>query len=118
MNKVKVRIPATTTNLGPGFDCLGLALGLYNTVELNLTNGKTQVEVVGEGANELLKPESNWVLRGIKKVYQRIGITCPPLHLKLINRIPFARGLGSSAAAYLGGLVSGRITLDLAFVLF
>ncbi len=109
MKKVRVRIPATTTNLGSGFDCLGLALSLYNTVELEMGNGKTTVEVKGEGEEELHNHESNWVLLGIRKLYQKIGKPCPVLHLTLINEIPFARGLGSSAAAYLGGLVSANL---------
>ena len=109
MKKIRVRIPATTTNLGSGFDCLGLALSLYNTVELEVGDGKTTVTVKGEGEEELHKPESNWVLLGIRKLYQKIGKHCPTLHLTLINKIPFSRGLGSSAAAYLGGLVSANL---------
>ena len=88
MRKIKIRIPATTTNLGPGFDCLGLALTLYNTVELSVAEGKQRVEVRGEGQKELENADSNMVLRGIKKVYAKIGEPCPLLHLKLHNQIP------------------------------
>ncbi len=108
MKKVKVLIPATTTNLGPGFDCLGLALTLYNTVELSLRKGNSLLDITGEGAGELNHKKSNWVVRGIEKVYEILGEECPPVHLKLDNRIPLARGLGSSAAAYLGGLISAN----------
>ena len=109
MSKIKVRIPATTTNLGPGFDCLGLALSLYNTVELEITKGKHRIEVTGEGRTELEKPDYNLVLHAVEKVYEKIHQPCPPVYLRLTNQIPFARGLGSSAAAYLGGLTAANV---------
>lgn len=112
MKKVKVRVPATTANLGPGFDVLALALRLYNTVEMEVVSGKSkkklQIDIVGEGKNNLPRDRRNIVYRAAKLVFDRFHFAPKTLHLKLINRIPLASGLGSSAAARIGGLVSAN----------
>ncbi|GAB6157013.1 homoserine kinase [Desulfotomaculum varum] len=113
MNNIRVLIPATTANMGPGFDCLGMALGLYNEVHMALSPGRLAIDVEGEGAAEIEKDERNIVWQAAQRVFQEIGQTNPGLYIKLINKIPTARGLGSSAAAIVGGLVAAnRLTGD------
>lgn len=111
---VKVRVPATTSNLGPGFDVLGLALGLYNDVELDAMGapGPLRVEVRGEGAAALPKDGSNMAVQAALTAARPHAKRLGALHFRFINRIPLARGLGSSAAARLGGLLAVRALLD------
>lgn len=109
MKRVKVRVPATTANLGPGFDVLALALRLYNTVEMEVGTDKTgkklQIDIVGEGEGNLPRDRRNIVYRAAKLVFDKFHPAPYTLRLKLNNRIPLASGLGSSAAARIGGLV-------------
>ncbi|HSM54990.1 MAG TPA: homoserine kinase [Candidatus Sulfomarinibacteraceae bacterium] len=109
---VTVTVPATTANLGPGFDCLGLALSLHNTVVLEITPGGLTVLVEGEGVGALPVDESNLVVRAIKRLFAFCGRPVPGLHITLRNRIPVASGLGGSAAAVLGGLLAANHFLD------
>jgi len=114
---VKVRVPATTANLGPGYDVLGLALELYNFVELEKA-GKLSIEIEGEGADSLPKDESNIAYQAAQEVFKAVNGKPSTIHLKLINGIPLARGLGSSAAARIGAikaaneLVGGKLTSE------
>jgi len=112
MKRVKVKVPATTANLGPGFDVLALALQLYNTVEMEVgtekKGKKLQIDIVGEGEENLPRDRRNIVYRAAKLVFDKFHLVPNTLHLKLINRIPLASGLGSSAAARIGGLVSAN----------
>jgi len=112
MKRVKVRVPATTANLGPGFDVLALALRLYNTVEMEVGKDKTrkklQIDIVGEGEEELPRDSSNIVYRAAKFVFDRLRFAPGALRIRLNNRIPLASGLGSSAAARIGGLVGAN----------
>jgi homoserine kinase len=101
---ISVRIPATTANLGPGFDTLGMALQLYNEVELMYSSNGSSIEIVGEGAHSLPRNENNIVYQSIAKFYAYLGKAMPGLKIRTINRIPLARGLGSSSAAIIGGL--------------
>jgi homoserine kinase len=106
---MRVRAPATTANLGPGFDSLGLALQLYNELEVvERTGGVTEVEVSGEGAGAIPTDESNAVLGAMRCVYQRLGRPLPPVYLRQTNAILLARGLGSSAAATAAGIVAAN----------
>ena len=105
--RVHVRIPATSANLGPGFDALGLALALYNDVEADEGDGVT-VTVEGEGAGELPNGADNVVARGVRLAFEAAGRSFKGVALRCTNRIPPARGLGSSAAAWVGGLVAGN----------
>lgn len=112
--RVRVRIPASTANLGPGFDVLGLALALYNDVELaalSLGESSPAIQVEGEGAETLPRDARNVVYRAIQRVFDAAGQPIPPLRISLRNRIPLARGLGSSAAAVIGGLVAANTWL-------
>ncbi|GII75140.1 homoserine kinase [Sphaerisporangium rufum] len=107
---VAVRVPATSANLGPGFDSLGLALGLYDEVAAELLpGGPTEVQVEGQGAGELDPGEGHLVVRSLRAVLDRAGVPQPAgVRLRCRNRIPHARGLGSSSAAICAGLLAGR----------
>ena len=107
MSKAQVIVPASTTNLGPGFDVLGMALNLYNTFEIE-TSDKLNIEVEGEGSDILSRDESNLVYQSAKKLFDSIGEKIPPLNIRIINNIPLARGLGSSGTAIVGGLMSAN----------
>ncbi|NLJ33745.1 MAG: homoserine kinase [Firmicutes bacterium] len=104
----RVQVPATTANIGSGFDCLGLALDLYNTLEVEEIGEGLEIQVFGEGAGELPHSKENLVYRSLLRTYQELGITPPPLRLKMTNEIPLARGLGSSAAAIVAGIVAAN----------
>lgn len=106
-----VRVPATTANLGPGFDCLGLALGIFNTVQLALAE-TTAVEVTGCGAEALPRDEGNLILVAARRVAAAAGAQVGGWALRQHNDIPLARGMGSSSAAIVGGLVAANALLD------
>lgn len=105
-HRVEVRVPATTANLGPGFDCLGMALELFNLVRLE--TGRSGVVVTGEGADTLPAGPENLVYRAVERAFERAGHPMPSLALSCRNFIPLARGLGSSSAAIVGGLVAAN----------
>src|SRR5918999_34830 len=105
--KVHVRVPATSANLGAGFDALGLALALHNDVYVEAAP-RTIVTVEGEGTGRLPATERNVVVRGIRLVYDQLGRAHEGWSVRCVNRIPPARGLGSSAAAWVGGIVAGN----------
>ena len=109
--RVHVRVPATTANLGPGFDALGLALSLYNDVHLARA-AETAVTVEGEGTGRLPTTEKNVVVRAIRLVYDAVGRAPEAWSVHCVNRIPPARGLGSSAAAWVGGIAAANALLD------
>src|SRR5215813_2651974 len=107
---VRVRVPATSANLGPGFDTLGLALGLHDEVEARVTPAGLTIEVSGEGADDLLDAgEKHLVVRAMRVAFDDLGVSQPPgLALRCVNRIPHGRGLGSSAAAIVAGILAAR----------
>lgn len=107
MEGVKVRVPATSANLGPGFDCLGLALTLYNRLEAHEDVG-LRIEVEGEGAELIPRDASNLAYQAMKRAYEAAGRECPGFFIRQINAIPFSKGLGSSAAAVVGGLAAAN----------
>ena len=117
-NSIRVAAPATTANLGPGYDCLGMALDLWNTIEVEpLPPGQPpEVSVVGEGAGELESGPGNLVYRSMEFLYRELGRQMPPLRLHCDNGIPLARGLGSSAAAIAGGLAAANALSEAQFV--
>ena len=112
MSLIKVKSPATTANLGPGFDCLGMAVDIWNFLEVEwCTNNilqETSIEVYGEGSDELATDTSNLVYQAIKFLFLEAGHQLPPLRLRCENNIPLSRGLGSSAAAISSGLVAAN----------
>src|SRR5258706_7364382 len=102
---VRVAVPATSANLGPGYDALGLALDLEDEVTAEVTSGGFQVEVVGEGAGEVPTGADHLVVRTMRRTFELLGAGQPDgLALSCLNRIPHARGLGSSSAAIVAGL--------------
>jgi homoserine kinase len=110
---VHVRVPATSANLGPGFDALGLALSLYDDLEVRVTEGGLSIEVDGDGAADLAAAgEDHLVVRALRAGFAAFsddGRQPPGLALRCVNRIPHGRGLGSSAAAIVGGLLAAQV---------
>ncbi|MEV4093428.1 homoserine kinase [Streptosporangium saharense] len=114
--KVTVRVPATSANLGPGFDTLGLALGLYDEVEASLftpdggpDSRAVKIAVSGEGTGELDQGEGHLIVRTMRTTFERMGLPQPRgIRLNCLNRIPHARGLGSSSAAICAGVLAAR----------
>jgi homoserine kinase len=101
---VTVRTPATSANLGPGFDALGLALTLYDEVTAEVVDGDTTVEVTGEGAGELPRGEDHLIVQSMRRAFERLGGQPKGIRLRCVNAIPQARGLGSSSAAIVAGV--------------
>ena len=98
-------MPATSANLGPGFDAFGLALGLYD--ELTVTPAESiSVEVSGAGAGEVALDESHLVVRAVQAGLEALGVSVPGFVLRCENRVPHGRGLGSSSAAIVGGIAA------------
>ena len=102
----KITVPASTANLGAGFDCLALALQCYLSVtgELIDTNSPWQLTLEGEGAASLPANEQNFIIQVAQQVAQALSVHLPSLHLTINNQIPLSRGLGSSAAAITAGI--------------
>lgn len=110
---VRVRVPATSANLGPGFDALGLALGHHDEVEVRALAGTdVDVEVTGEGAGELPTGEDHLVVQAIRAALDDVGAPQVGLHLQCRNAIPHGRGLGSSAAAVVAGILAARMLIS------
>jgi len=101
---VRVRVPATSANLGPGFDAFGLALGYYDDVEVTLRPSGLSVAV--EGTENVSRGEDNLVVRAIRATFDELGRPQPGLAVRCVNRVPHGRGLGSSAAAIVAGVVA------------
>jgi homoserine kinase len=97
-------VAASSANLGPGFDSLGLALSLYDEIAVETIESGLEVEVEGEGAGQVPLDGSHLVVRAIEHGLQATGVTAPGLIVRCHNAIPHSRGLGSSAAAVVGGL--------------
>lgn len=109
---VRLTVPATSANLGPGFDSLGLALDLRDELTASITGAGLEVDVVGEGAAELPTDEQNLVVRAMREAFDVLGEQPPGLRLGCRNVVPHARGLGSSAAAIVGGIHLARALVE------
>jgi homoserine kinase len=105
---VRVRVPATSANLGPGFDALGLALALHDDVDAWISDSGLSVEISGEGADLASAGEKHLVVRAMRAAFAVAGGQPPGLGLRCVNRIPHGRGLGSSAAAVVAGILAAR----------
>lgn len=105
---VRVTVPATSANLGPGFDSLGLALSLRDELEAEVLPEGLLVEVEGAGADGVPRDESHLVVRAMRAAFDLMGAQPPGLRLSCRNAIPHARGLGSSSAAIVAGVVLAR----------
>ena len=112
--QVLVRAPATSANLGPGFDALGLALTLYDEVAVRVIPSGLTIDVRGEGAADVAAAaEAHLVVRAMRAAFDDLGAEQPPgLALRCVNRIPHGRGLGSSAAAIVAGILTARALAD------
>ncbi len=108
LDAVRVRVPATSANLGPGFDALGLALSLHDEVKASITEAGLSIEISGEGADLAGAGEEHLVIRAMRAAFALIEGQPPGLALRCVNRIPHGRGLGSSAAAIVAGLLAAR----------
>src|ERR687889_950547 len=104
----RVRTPATSANLGPGFDALGLALTLYDDLTARVTDDGYHVTVTGQGAGELPEDAEHLVVRSMLAAFDEMGERPPGFAVECVNRIPQARGLGSSSAAIVGGIQLAR----------
>lgn len=108
-----VRVPATSANLGPGFDTLGLALSLYDEVTATvLADGVWDIDVEGTGASEISRGPDNLVVRSIAHAFASVGRDLPGLRLRAVNGVPHGRGLGSSAAAVAAGVLLAQGLLE------
>jgi homoserine kinase len=106
---VKVRVPATSANLGPGFDTLGIALSYYDDLEVTaLKPGNISVKVSGEGEGQVPLDETHLVVRAILETFKRVKQAAPGLSLSAVNRIPHGRGMGSSGAAVVSGIMAAK----------
>ncbi len=106
-NTVTVRVPATAANLGPGFDCLGMALNIYNTVTITRSH-RFSIATSGEGKGVLSSGKDNLVYEAMARLFSRAGHPVPALEINCCNEISIARGLGSSTAAIVAGLVAAN----------
>jgi homoserine kinase len=106
---VKVRVPGTTANCGPGFDTVGIACTIYSDLELILNEkGTLMIEIDGEGKGCIPTDKNNIIYQAVQAVLDKVGKPYQGIYLKLYNKIPLARGLGSSAAAIVGGLIAAN----------
>jgi homoserine kinase len=108
-NPIQVQVPATSANLGPGFDSFGLAFGMYDRyVAQILDEGGLDIDVTGEGADEVPRTDKNLLVKAMYKGFDYLGGRPKGLAVRALNVIPHGRGLGSSASAIIGGLVLAR----------
>ena len=105
---VTVRVPASSANCGPGYDCIGLAVDLWTEVTVSRSD-KLEITAEGDGAAEMPKDESNLLVTGVKAAYETAKKPMPPLKYHVVSRIPYARGLGSSSAAIVAGIIAGLV---------
>jgi len=112
---VKVRVPGTSANCGPGFDTLGLACTIYNDLELTLlSEERLEIEIQGEGAERIPRDARNMIWRSVRTLLSHANREkeFPGARMKMLNRVPLSRGLGSSAAAIVAGLKAANVLLD------
>ncbi len=112
---IKIRVPATSANMGPGFDSLGVALNLYNYITVEEIESGLEIEIPDETKAFLPQNEKNLVYRSMKEVFDKVGKAPAGLRLTLENNIPVTRGLGSSSAGIVGGLYAANILSGNAF---
>ncbi len=107
-DSVTVRVPATSANMGPGYDCLGMALNIWSEVNIKRSD-KFEITYQGETDNAIPLDNTNLIAIGLRAAFNSIGKDVLPLRIHVVNRIPYARGLGSSSAAIVGGLIGGLV---------
>lgn len=109
---ITVRVPASSANLGPGFDTLGLALALYDEVTVEAVGDSLVVQVQGQGAADVPRDERHLVVSSMRRAFDALGESPAGLRISCVNVIPHGRGLGSSAAAIVGGLIAARCLVE------
>jgi len=113
-----IRIPCSTANMGAGFDCIGMALALYNEIEFEVCEQGLFIDVGETQGLPIASDERNLVYRSIKRALEVTGTPVPGLRIRQVNRIPQTRGLGSSSACIVGGIIAanlisgGRLSMD------
>ncbi len=113
MKKILIKAPASTANLGPGFDSLGLALDLWNQAEFSINGNDLDISVQGEGKGEIPLGKDNIIYRAFEYTYNHLGKPLPQgLAIKCKNKIPLSSGLGSSASASLLGILGAKALLN------
>jgi homoserine kinase len=113
--RVAVRVPASSANLGPGFDCLGLALGIYDDLTVTTTDEPgVRLSVTGEGADSVPFDDTHLVARAVARGLSHAGAAAVGLQIDCVNAIPHSRGVGSSAAAVVSGLLAASGLLGIA----
>lgn len=105
--KVRVKVPASTANLGPGFDSLGMALDLYAWIEMCLAD-ETRIHLIGDHLDGIPTDKSNLIYKIAQMVFEKAGVRHPELEISMYSDIPLTRGLGSSASAIVGGLAAAN----------
>jgi len=105
---LRVRVPATSANLGPGYDTFGLALSLYDEIVVRVGEDGLDLDVAGEGSEKVRKDARNLVVKAMNTGFDRMGGRPRGLEVRCLNRVPHGRGLGSSSAAIVGGLAAAR----------
>lgn len=117
MSSIQVRIPATSANLGPGFDTLGMALSFYDEYEAEVIESGLEIIVIGEGVSDIPTDSSNLIYKTIEWVFGKVGRQVPGLRISCHNNIPHGRGMGSSGAAVAGGvmLAAGLLAPEIEF---
>jgi homoserine kinase len=111
---VIVRVPATTANLGPGYDCLALSMDIWNEIEFSMSGNSLSIEIEGEGADLLPRDSTNLIYKCMESLAMQTSTMLPQgLQIKCTNRIPVSSGLGSSAAAVIAGLLGAKALLGL-----
>lgn len=105
---VRVRVPATSANLGPAFDCAGLALTLYDVVVVRVADSGLVVDIAGEGSKDLPRDKRHLVVKSLRAAFDALGGQPRGLEIVCANRIPQSRGLGSSAAAIVAAVIAAR----------
>ena len=103
-----VRVPATTANMGPGFDSFGMAFRHYDEVEVRPVTGPTRVEIEGVGAGTVPTDDNNLVVRALRTGLEAVGAPQAGFQMRCVNRIPHGGGMGSSASAVVAGLMLAR----------
>jgi homoserine kinase len=115
-SSVRVRVPASSANIGPGFDSIGLALGIWDECEATVTaTAGLRIDVEGEGAGEVPRDELNLIHRSMVQAWNQLRVQVPTgLHLRCHNTVPHCRGLGSSATSIVAGVVAAQGLSDIA----
>ncbi len=112
VDRVTVFSPATTANMGPGFDCIGMAFEMWNELTVERGDFHVTIEGEGEGAAELPEDSRNLVVTGVEAAFRAVEKELPPLRYTCKNEVPHGRGLGSSSAAIAAGLIAGSALAD------